>query len=92
MSQAFASEGASVVCQDLDEGAAKSTVEAIAAAGGPEAMAWSCDVSDSGAIDTMFDAATTRYGLVNVLVNYRGSKRWHRLTPDNASFAVRRFC
>ena len=47
MSVAFASEGASVVCQDLDEGAAKATVDAIAAAGGPEAMAWACDVSDS---------------------------------------------
>ena len=58
MSQAFAAEGASVVCQDLDEGAAKSTVDAIAAAGGPEAMAWACDVSDSGAIDSMFEAAT----------------------------------
>ena len=60
MSQAFAAEGASVVCQDLDEAAAKSTVDAIAAAGGPEAMAWACDVTDSGAIDSMFEAATTR--------------------------------
>ena len=59
MSVAFAIGGReSVVCQDLDEGAAKSTVDAIAAAGGPEAMAWACDVSDSGAIDSMFDAAT----------------------------------
>ena len=58
MSAAFASEGASVVCQDLDEGAAKATVDAIAAAGGPEAMASACDVSDSAAIDEMFDAAT----------------------------------
>ena len=58
MSVAFASEGARVVCQDLDEGAAKATVDAIAAAGGPEAMASACDVSDSAAIDEMFDAAT----------------------------------
>ena len=81
MSQAFASEGASVVCQDLDEGAAKSTVDAIAAAGGPEAMAWACDVSDSGAIDSMFEAATARYGLVNVLVNCAGVDH----TPNDGS-------
>jgi 3-oxoacyl-[acyl-carrier protein] reductase len=81
MSQAFAVEGASVVCQDLDEGAAKSTVDAIAAAGGPEAMAWACDVSDSGAIDSMFEAATARYGRANVLVNCAGVDH----TPNDGS-------
>src|SRR5438874_9482109 len=72
MSVAFGREGATVVCQDIDEGAAKGTVEAIAAAGGPEATAWACDVTDSGAIDSMFETVDGRLGLVNVLVNCAG--------------------
>ena len=68
----FAAEGAAVVCQDLDGGAAKDTVEAIAATGGPEALAWSCDVTDSDAIGGMFDAAEARYGVVDVLVSNAG--------------------
>src|SRR5439155_3849010 len=72
MGVAFGREGATVVCQDIDEGAAKGTVEAIAAAGGPEATAWACDVTDSGAIDSMFETVDGRLGLVNVLVNCAG--------------------
>lgn len=72
MSVRFAGEGAHVVCQDIDEAAADATVGAIAAAAGPDAMSWACDVSDSAAIDAMFDAATSRFGSVNVLVNCAG--------------------
>ena len=72
MSVAFAREGARVVVQDLAEGAAKGTVEAIAAAGGPEAMSWACDVADSAAINDMFDHVRADIGLANVLVNCAG--------------------
>jgi 3-oxoacyl-[acyl-carrier protein] reductase len=72
MSVAFAAEGASVVCQDIDEGAAKATVDAIAGLGGPPAMAFACDVADSAAINAMFDAVDGRYGVANVLVNCAG--------------------
>jgi 3-oxoacyl-[acyl-carrier protein] reductase len=81
MGTRFAREGATVVCQDLDEAAAQRTVDAIAAAGGPAASAWACDVSDSSAINAMFDAATERHGLVNVLVNCAGVDR----TPGDGS-------
>jgi 3-oxoacyl-[acyl-carrier protein] reductase len=81
MARAFAREGAAVVVQDLDEGAAKATVDAIAGAGGPEAMAWACDVTDSRAIDDMFAAVGARVGPVTVLVNCAGVDH----TPDDGS-------
>jgi 3-oxoacyl-[acyl-carrier protein] reductase len=81
MSTRFAREGASVICQDLDEPSLKATVDAIAASGGPEAMPWVCDVAESAAIDAMFAAADERYGLVNVLVNCAGVDR----TPGDGS-------
>jgi 3-oxoacyl-[acyl-carrier protein] reductase len=80
MSTRFADEGAVVVCQDLDGPAAERTVAAIAANGGG-ASAWACDVSDSTAIDAMFDAASTRHGVVDVLVNCAGVDR----TPGDGS-------
>jgi 3-oxoacyl-[acyl-carrier protein] reductase len=72
ISTLFASEGASVVCQDLIEDAASATVAAINDAGGAKAMAWTCDVTDSASIEAMFDAATTELGTVNVLVSNAG--------------------
>jgi 3-oxoacyl-[acyl-carrier protein] reductase len=72
ISRLFASQGALVVCQDVLGDAAEATVKAIEAAGGPPAMAWACDVSDSAAIDAMFDSATDRLGVVSVLVNNAG--------------------
>lgn len=81
MSTRFAEEGAAVVCQDLDAAAAQRTVDAIAALGGREASAWACDVADSGAITAMFDSASSRHGVVNVLVNCAGVDR----TPGDGS-------
>jgi 3-oxoacyl-[acyl-carrier protein] reductase len=80
MSTRFAEEGATVVCQDLDAAAAARTVDAITAQGGT-ASAWACDVSDSAAINAMFDDASTRHGVVNVLVNCAGVDR----TPGDGS-------
>jgi 3-oxoacyl-[acyl-carrier protein] reductase len=76
----FAEEGATVVCQDLDEAAANRTVAAVSAAGGA-GSAWACDVSDSAAINAMFEAAATRHGVVSVLVNCAGVDR----TPGDGS-------
>jgi len=76
----FAEEGAAVVVQDLDAAAADRTVATISGAGG-RASAWACDVADSAAIDAMFDAASERHGLVNVLVNCAGVDR----TPGDGS-------
>jgi NAD(P)-dependent dehydrogenase (short-subunit alcohol dehydrogenase family) len=80
MSTRFAEEGATVVCQDLDEAAASRTLAAIHALGGA-ASAWVCDVSDSSAINAMFDAASSRHGVVDVLVNCAGVDR----TPGDGS-------
>jgi 3-oxoacyl-[acyl-carrier protein] reductase len=76
----FAEEGAVVVCQDLDEAAAQRTVDAISALGG-KASAWACDVSDSAAINAMFDDMSARHGLIDVLVNCAGVDR----TPGDGS-------
>jgi NAD(P)-dependent dehydrogenase (short-subunit alcohol dehydrogenase family) len=80
MSTQFAEEGATVVCQDLDAAAAARTVDTITAGGGT-ASAWACDVSDSAAINAMFDDASQRHGVVNVLVNCAGVDR----TPGDGS-------
>jgi 3-oxoacyl-[acyl-carrier protein] reductase len=80
MSTRFAEEGAIVVCQDLDEAAASRTVDAITAVGGA-ASGWECDVSDSAAINAMFEDARTRHGVVDVLVNCAGVDR----TPGDGS-------
>jgi NAD(P)-dependent dehydrogenase (short-subunit alcohol dehydrogenase family) len=80
MSARFAEEGAIVVCQDLDEAAASRSVDAITALGGA-ASGWACDVSDSTAINSMFEDATTRHGVVDVLVNCAGVDR----TPGDGS-------
>jgi 3-oxoacyl-[acyl-carrier protein] reductase len=75
MSVAFAREGAAVVCQDLVDTAAKATADEITATPGGRAIAWACDVTDSGAIDAMFDAASEQLGVVDVLVNCAGVDR-----------------
>ena len=80
MSIRFAEEGAAVICQDLDEAAMKATVDAITGAAG-RAMPWACDVTDSAAIEEMFETATGNMGLVNVLVNCAGVDR----TPGDGS-------
>ncbi len=81
MSTRFAEEGAAVVCQDLDGAAAARTVAAIGTIDGARAMPWDCDVADSSAIDAMFDAAYSRLGVVDVLVNCAGVDR----TPGDGS-------
>ena len=71
MALACAGEGAAVVCQDLREEAAHASADAVIAAGGA-ALAWSCDVTDSAAIEEMFDVASAQLGTVNVLVSNAG--------------------
>lgn len=73
---AFAAEGASVVCQDLDGDGASATAEQL----GVEAMAWACDVTDGDAIAGMFAALDERGRLADVLVSCAGVDR----TPGDA--------
>ena len=67
----FADTGASVLVVDLEEGAAESTVDAIATEGG-EAVAHVADVSDPVAVEGMIDRAVEAFGGLDVLHNNAG--------------------
>lgn len=68
---AFASEGARVVCQDIDEESASETARRIEEDGG---IATSCggDVSSATDVATVVSTATDEYGGVDTLVNNAG--------------------
>lgn len=68
----FAEQGAAVVVHDVRDEAVTPVVEAIRAAGG-RAMPYVCDITDAEAVESMFDAATEEFGLVDVLVNCAGT-------------------
>ena len=67
----LASDGYHVIVNDLDGNRAEETCSQIRAAGG-SASAAVADVSDSSAVDAMFDAAETDFGMVTTLVNNAG--------------------
>jgi len=67
----FAADGHVVVVNDRDEGRAASMAGEIEAAGG-SAIPAVADVSDSTAVDAMFDAVESAAGPVEVLVNNAG--------------------
>jgi 3-oxoacyl-[acyl-carrier protein] reductase len=64
-------DGMAVAVVDLDEAAAKSTVDAIAGAGG-RAVAVGADVSDRAAVDAMVARVADELGPPTVLVNNAG--------------------
>ncbi len=64
----FASEGASVVLNDIDEKAANAVVGAIQQAGG-NAIGAVADISSSAQVDRMFALAENTYGALDILVN-----------------------
>lgn len=67
----FAREGAHVIVVDVDEGAAKETVEAIAAEGG-SAAAEVVDVRDLAALKALADKVEQDHGALHVLYNNVG--------------------
>lgn len=69
---AMAQRFAAVVEHDVMAETADRTVAAIEAAGG-RAIAQVCDVTDSAAVEAMFDVATEAFGVVDVLVNCAGT-------------------
>ena len=71
ISMTLAREGASVVCQDINEESAESTAKEVDALG-QKSLVWVSDVADSAAIDEMFTEAQSRLGTVNILVNNAG--------------------
>ena len=67
----FARNGARVAVLEINEEAARSTVEQIQAAGG-EAAAFSCDVSNAARVRDAFQAVDAKFGRLDILVNNAG--------------------
>jgi len=67
----FAREGASVLCVDIDEAAARQTVELIRAEGGV-AEARQADASRSDQVKAVMEACVARFGRIDVLDNNVG--------------------
>ncbi len=79
----FAREGARLVLADRD-GEAAQALAARLAAGGAEALAVKCDVTDRDAVDAAVAQAVERYGRLDVLVNSAGISARH--VPEGADF------
>jgi 3-oxoacyl-[acyl-carrier protein] reductase len=77
----LAEDGFAVAVLDLDEGAAKGTVEAIESAGG-RALAVGADVSDAEAVEAAVSRVAAELGPPVVLVNNAG------VTRDNLLFKM----
>jgi 3-oxoacyl-[acyl-carrier protein] reductase len=67
----FAEEGARVIANDVNEKAARETVEALGAAGSG-ARAIQADVADSAQVKAMFAEVEREFGSLDVLVNNAG--------------------
>ncbi len=68
---AFAAAGARVVVADIDEGAAKRTMDEIEAAGG-EAHIYGVDVADADAMERFADYVRETFGVPDIVVNNAG--------------------
>ncbi|CND42513.1 short-chain dehydrogenase of uncharacterised substrate specificity [Mycobacterium tuberculosis] len=68
---AFAAAGARVVVADIDEGAAKRTMEEIESAGG-EAHIYRVDVADADAMERFADCVRDTFGVPDIVVNNAG--------------------
>ncbi|MAO96809.1 MAG: 3-hydroxyacyl-CoA dehydrogenase [Citromicrobium sp.] len=70
----LARNGARIVVNDLDEGAAGTVAQTIRENGG-EAIAAVCSVTDEAAVARMVDRATDAWGRIDILVNNAGILR-----------------
>ncbi len=82
----LAERGASVLCVDRDEAAARRTADAIAAAGGTATSQYG-DVTDSHSLTVAFSAAVDTYDQVHAVVNCAGvtgplGRRSHEVALD----------
>lgn len=68
----LAEAGASVVCVDLDEGAARRTVEMIKADGHGDAVVEAANVVDEAQCRAVVEKTTARFGRLDILVNIVG--------------------
>jgi 3-oxoacyl-[acyl-carrier protein] reductase len=75
----LAENGASVLVNDLEDGPAEETAEAIREAGG-ESEAVAADVSDEAAVEAMVEHAADTLGTVDVVVNNAGVGKVQKFT------------
>ena len=85
IAERYGAEGATVVVSDVDAAGGDAVAKRITNAGGT-AMAIVTDVSDSAAVDRLFDETLDRFGVVDVLVNNAGltNTERHFLDGDEA--------
>jgi meso-butanediol dehydrogenase/(S,S)-butanediol dehydrogenase/diacetyl reductase len=69
---AFSREGGHVVIADLNLEGASAVAKEIHDAGGPEALASQCDVSDEKSVEQTVDSAVAKFGRLDVVVNNAG--------------------
>ncbi len=80
---AMAEEGAKLVLCDINPASLEVTRSRLAQCGA-ESLALQCDVSDSSAVDAMFEQAVAHFGAVDILVNNAA------LVPSNPAEHERR--
>ncbi|MBA2675119.1 MAG: SDR family oxidoreductase [Ramlibacter sp.] len=68
----LASEGARLVLVDLDEARVQAMLPAVLQCGAPEAMAAGCDVSQELQVEATVNAAMSRFGRLDAVVNNAG--------------------
>ncbi|MCB2228834.1 MAG: SDR family oxidoreductase [Desulfarculaceae bacterium] len=68
---ALAAEGARVLLADVD-GALASAAAAEICANGGEAMGLACDVTDEASVQALMDAALSKWGSLDILINNAG--------------------
>src|SRR5690349_8547138 len=85
IAQLFARQGAIISAVDRDGSAAAATVRTIVAEGGT-ASAGTCDVSNAGEVDALFDSLSAGGARVDILVNNAGIAHIgtiEQTTPDD---------
>ncbi|SDH71235.1 SDR family NAD(P)-dependent oxidoreductase [Pseudomonas panipatensis] len=91
----FAAQGASVIVADIDEAAARQTLEGLDRR--EQCMARACDIADGAAVARLFAEVEARYGRLDVLVNNAGlgqvpgdgfDKYQQRMAERNAQLAA----
>ena len=84
LAEGFAEAGARLVVGDVNAASAEATAARIAERGG-SAYGVGCDIRDRAQVQALIDAALTRFGALDVLVNNAGinvPKPAEELTPD----------
>jgi len=80
VTEILASEGATVVIADMDEGLAREARDSVLAAGARDALAVKVNVGEEQDIINLAGAVKERFGRVDVLVNNAAARTWGPVT------------